>query len=232
MPKLKAFALIISTTILLALGFYVVQAGGGGGDGVDCSADGLADTYQSLADDYPLMGEDAAANAFALGAALQDISLACGYQPAIPEVEAQISRTLSIAPLSMVIAASSVGQDVDAALIEIEELSGDSYRGQMLYNGLEMGLDGAELGCAGCHDGTSAPLAEGTWTRVDEIRLLEPHFADYDVTHYLVESILDPQAYIVPEFETTLMPNNFWARMDAQQLADVVAYLESQDQEE
>ena len=232
MPGLKAFALIGSMMILFALGFFVVQAGGGGGGGVDCSAEGLAEAYQTLAEDFPLTGDSAAENAFALGAALQDISLACGYQPSPSEVTNQIDRTLSIAPLSAVIAASSVGQDVDAALVQIEELSGDSYRGQMLYNGLEMGLDGAELGCAACHDGTAAPLAEGTWTRVDEIRLLEPQFANYDVTHYLVESILDPQAYIVPEFETTLMPNNFWARMDAQQLADVVAYLESQDQEE
>jgi hypothetical protein len=232
MPKLKAFALLCSIIVLLVLSFYVVQAGGGGGGGdVDCSPEGLAAAYQSLADAYPLTGENATENAFALGAALQDISLACGYQPSESEVASQIDRTLTIAPLSMVIAASSVGQDVDAALVQLDELSGDPSRGQMLYNGLEMGLDGAELGCSGCHDGTAAPVVEGTWTRVDEIRLLEPQFADYDVTHYLVESILDPQAYIVPEYTTTLMPNNFWARMDAQMLADVVAYLESQDQE-
>jgi hypothetical protein len=227
MPKLKAFALLFSLVSLVGLAFFVSNAQ----EETDCSPEGLAAAYQSLADAYPLTGENAAENAFALGAALQDISLACGYQPSESEVASQIDRTLTIAPLSMVIAASSVGQDVDAALAEIEELSADSYRGQMLYNGLEMGLDGAELGCSGCHDGTAAPVVEGTWTRVDEIRLLEPQFADYDVTHYLVESILDPQAYIVPEFTTTLMPNNFWARMDAQMLADVVAYLESQDQE-
>src|SRR5690606_4366180 len=110
----------------------------------------------------------------------------CEYQASIPEIEAQIERSLRLAPLSMIIAASSIGNDVDAALVELETVHGDSFNGQLLYNGIEFGLDGAELGCVGCHDGTIAPLAEGTWTRVDEIRLLDPQFEGYDVARYLV----------------------------------------------
>lgn len=229
MQQFKAFALLISSITLFTLGFYVVQSQEN--EEIDCSAEGLENSYQSLTEQYPLSGDNADANAFALGAALQDIALACAYQPSQAEVEAQIDRTLSIAPLSLVIASTSIGQDIDAALAEIEELNGDSFNGQLLYNGIEMGLDGAELGCAGCHDGESAPIVEATWTRVDEIRLLEPELSDYDVTRYLVESILHPQAYIVPDFDEVLMPNNYWARLDAQQLADLVAFLESQDQE-
>jgi hypothetical protein len=231
MPRKNAFAPSVIVLCLMALGIAIVQAGGDGNGSTACSPDSLAAQYETVVAEYPLVGENAAANAFALGAALQDLSLTCGYQPAQAEVEAQIERTLSIAPLSMVIAASSIGTDVDAALLEMEELSGDSFNGQLLYNGIEMGLDGAELGCSDCHDGVAAPPAEGTWTRVDEIRLLEPQFADYDVSRYLVESILQPHAYIVPEYDEVLMPNNFYVRMDAQQLADIVAYLESQDQE-
>jgi hypothetical protein len=232
MPRKNAFALVLIVLCLSLLGLVMAQAGGGGNrNNVDCSPDGLASHYADLAEDYPLEGDDAAANAFALGAALQDLSLSCGYEPAQEEVDAQIDRTLSLAPLSLVIEASSIGGDVDQALAAIEDLSGDSFNGQLLFNGIEMGLDGAELGCAGCHDGEEAPAAEGTWTRADEIRLLEAQFADYTVTQYLVESILQPQAYIVPEYEDVLMPNNFHLRLDAQQLADLVAYLESQDQE-
>jgi hypothetical protein len=231
MPRKNAFALVLIVLCLSLLGLVIAQAGGDNDDIVDCSPDGLARYYADLAEDYPLEGDDAAANAFALGAALQDLSLSCGYEPVQAEVDAQIDRTLSLAPLSMVIEAFSIGEDVDQALAAMEDLSGDSFNGQLLFNGIEMGLDGAELGCAGCHDGGEAPAAEGTWTRVDEIRLLEAQFADYTVTQYLVESILQPQAYIVPDYEDVLMPNNFHLRLDAQQLADLVAYLESQDQE-
>jgi hypothetical protein len=231
MPRKNAFALFLIVVCLSALGIFVVQAGGGGNESTDCSPEGLAAQYAELAEEFPLAGDNAAANAFALGAALQDLSLTCGYEPAQPEVEALIDRTLSIVPLSAVIQATSIGADVEAALLEIEELSGDSFNGQLLFNGIEMGLDGAELGCSACHDGSDAPAVEGTWTRVDEIRLQEPQFADYDVTRYLVESILQPHAYIVPDYTEIMMPNNFWARLDGQQLADLVAYLESQDQE-
>lgn len=229
MPKLKAFALFFAGIAIFSLGFFVVQAGGGGR--VDCSPEGIGRAYESFSADYPLTGDEMTANAYAFGAALQDLALTCGYLPDEEQVNAQIERTLLIAPVSMVIQASSVGQDIDAALAEIEELNGDTLNGQLLYNGLAMGLDGADLGCAGCHDGRAAPIVEGTWTRVDEIRLAEAQFADYDVTRYLVESILNPHAYIVPEYTEVQMPNNFWARLDAQQLADLIAYLESQDQE-
>jgi hypothetical protein len=224
--KFKTLVLLLLGIALSSFGLFISLAD----DPLECPAN-FDDALAALNADYPLTGENASTNAFALGAALQDMALACGYQASAEEVDAQIKRTLSLAPLSAIIAASSIGQDLDVAMAEIENLSGDPFNGQMLFNGLEMGLDGAELGCAACHDGAIAPEVEGTWTRADEVRLLEPQFADYDVTRYLVESILHPQAYIVPEFTTTLMPNNFWARMDAQQLADLVAYLESQDQE-
>jgi hypothetical protein len=231
MPRKNAFALVLIVLCLSLLGLVISQAGGGGNRNIECPDDNLEDFYASIVETYPLEGENATANAFALGAILQDVSLSCGYQPVQAEVDAQIDRTLSLAPLSMVIEASSIGEDLDQALAAIEDLSGDSFNGQLLFNGIEMGLDGAELGCAGCHDGEEAPAIEGTWTRADEIRLLEAQFADYTVTQYLVESILQPQAYIVPEYEDVLMPNNFHLRLDAQQLADLVAYLESQDQE-
>ena len=43
------------------------------------------------------------------------------------------------------------------------------------------------------------------------------------------ESILAPNAYISPGYPANAMPQNFGERLDLQQLADLVAYLESQD---
>jgi len=50
------------------------------------------------------------------------------------------------------------------------------------------------------------------------------------VRRYLVESIVQPNAYVVPNYLPNLMPPNMGTRLDAQMLADIVAYLESQDQ--
>ena len=139
-------------------------------------------------------------------------------------------RILSFATVAEIIAANSVGTDIEAILAELDTVHGDLSNGQLLYNDIETGLDGSVLGCLNCHNGTTAPATEGTWTRVDEIRLNDPALADYDVRRYLVESIIHPNDYVVPEFIPNLMPANFGSRLDIQMLADIVAYLESQDQ--
>lgn len=197
---------------------------------VDCSPEGLSTQVETLSAEFSLDGDDSAANLFRLGASLQDLSLQCGYSPSIEEIDSHIEQTLMLAPLSRIIAVSAVGTDVDEIMAELETVEGDSFNGQLLYNGIEMGLDGAALGCIGCHNVETAPTTEGMYTRVDEIRLLEPQFADYDVTRYFVESILHPQAYIVPGYEAVVMSANFGLRLDLQQLADLITYLESQDQ--
>jgi mono/diheme cytochrome c family protein len=169
-------------------------------------------------------------NLFRLGTALQAMALECGYAPDALEVTAMIDQVLAVTDMATIIAAQAVGDDVEAVLAALAETIGDPNNGQLLYNGLGDVLDGGVLACSGCHAGTVAPPVEGTWTRVDEIRLADPALAGYDVRRYLVESILLPNAYIAPGYSENLMPTNFGSRLDIQQLADVVAYMESQDQ--
>lgn len=140
---------------------------------------------------------------FKVGEAYQELALNCGYIPADA-------------------ATRTVGNDVDRILNTLDTVYGDPINGQLLYNG--------DLGCAGCHEAEVplGPPTEGTYTRVDEERLQDPALADYTVQHYLVESIIDPAAYIVPEFNN-VMVSNFGERLTLQELADLVAYLESQD---
>lgn len=199
----------------------------------DCSPMGLVDFYNSVINSYQPNVDDPDDNTsailFQIGFQLQSYAIACDYQPDEAELQALIDSTLIVADLPQIIASLGVGSDVEVALAEIEDLFGDSFNGQLLYNGLEMGLDGNSLACSTCHNGEVAPLTEGTYTRIDEIRLQEDLFADYTVREYLVESILHPKAYIVPEYEN-LMGANYGTRLDAQMLADVVAFLESQDQ--
>jgi len=111
---------------------------------------------------------------------------------------------------------------VARALDEMAELTGDPNNGQSLYNG--------SLACSACHNlATVAPPTEGTFTRVQDTRLADPNLAGYSAEHYIVESILAPNAYVVEGYPANNMPQNFGERLDAQLLADLVAYLSSQD---
>ncbi len=141
---------------------------------------------------------------FAVGAAYQELALACGFIP--PDI-----------------ATRTVGDDVQRILNLFGEVQGDPLNGQLLYSG--------ELACAGCHvvsGGVVAPHLEGTLTRIEETRLHDPALASYTVEQYLIESIVQPAAYIAPGYEN-VMPTHFGSLLTLQALADLVMYLESQD---
>ena len=102
------------------------------------------------------------------------------------------------------------------------EIVGSPATGELLYD--------AEFGCTDCHtNGASAPDTVGTATRVRAERLTLPQFAGYTVEQYLVESITRPGDYVVDGYSSGLMPSNFGARMTDQQLADIVAFLLTQE---
>ena len=203
---------------------------------VDCDPQALARQQATFAEilrfDFEKHPNLSTANLFRLGAIYQQMALACGYQPNEQEINAQILQTLSLADIAQIVAARAVGTDVQAILAkwEGEGIIGDSFNGQMVFNGLANGLDGNPLGCVGCHNGQTAPSIEGVWTRVTEERLADPRLTGYDARRYLVESIVMPNAYIIEGYVGDLMPPYFGQRLDSQQLADLVAFLESQDQ--
>ena len=199
-----------------------------------CAAEELLRQQQTVAEFLPLdFAADhaqAIANLYRLGALYQSMALYCDYQPNAVEVNALLERALEYVSLDELIAAQSVGRDIDAIMTELDEVYGDPLAGQQLYNGAQPALGGVMLGCSGCHENVaSAPLTAGTWTRADETRLSLPQFADYDVRRYLVESIVQPSAYLAPDYDD-VMPDFYAGQLTTQQLADLVAYLESQDQ--
>ncbi|MBZ0289772.1 MAG: cytochrome c [Anaerolineae bacterium] len=175
-----------------------------------CDLETLRAQQQTLAEQLATFDPDAEANPglaldnlFKVGAAYQELALQCGYIPADA-------------------ATRTVGTDMERILTTLEEINGDPINGQVLYNG--------ELGCASCHEGENrvAPATEGTYTRIEEIRLNDPKLAGYTIEQYLVESIVQPGHYLVPGFQP-IMSSNFGERLTAQELADLVLYLESQD---
>lgn len=170
----------------------------------------LTDTFDKLYQENP---DEALAMLYETGKAYQQLSLTCGYLP--PDFASLAS-----------------GKDLAIIMNALANLSGDPIRGQLLYNNLEPSGTGDMVACAGCHEtaGTTAPMTEGTWTRWDEIHSLEAQFEGYTFAQYIAESLVHPDAYLVEDYLAGIMPNNFGERMTFQDIADIIAYLESQDQ--
>ncbi len=106
-----------------------------------------------------------------------------------------------------------IGHDLDSELPD-----GDAASGESIFH---------ELGCDHCHtDRDSAgPALSGMGERAVE------HGAAHggmSAEQYLRESILDPCAYQVPGFNCVVMPSDYGQKLDAQALADLIAYLQSQ----
>jgi cytochrome c len=176
-----------------------------------CDLAELQHKQTQLANSLGTFSDDAGENAgvaldtlFKVGAAYQQLALDCGYIPADAA-----SRT--------------IGTDVERILNTLSKVTGDPLNGQILYNG--------NLACGSCHEtsgGVVAPHTEGTYTRIEETRLNDPKLAGYTPEQYIVESIVQPTHYVVPNYQP-VMPTDFGNRITLQDLADLIAFLESQD---
>lgn len=123
----------------------------------------------------------------------------------------------------------SAGANVEEILANLPV--GDATRGEALYSNSEASERGELAGCATCHlNGVVGPDTAGTWTRVENQRLTQAEFADYTAEQYLIESIVRPDAYIVPSYSSGVMTQNYGELLTAQDLADIIAYLETQTQ--
>ena len=127
-----------------------------------------------------------------------------------------------------------VGTDVKAIADQISKLTGDPKRGDQLYHGQTPAtLTNSSLPCAGCHQQTAnavGPQTNGTFTRVQNDRLKQPQFAGWTPDMYLIDSIVNPSDYIVPGFSDLMVKDLGTAQLNAQDLADIVAYLKTMNQ--
>lgn len=113
-----------------------------------------------------------------------------------------------------------VGTDVDDIVAGLADYTGDPNNGQTIYNGI--------YGCAGCHgNAVVAPLTENTW--LSAVNGERGAANASDPTRYIVESIVQPGNYIVEGYMAGAMPANFGERMSYQDMADILAYLQSYD---
>lgn len=115
-------------------------------------------------------------------------------------------------------------EDVTEFVAEFPE--GDAANGEALY---------LTYGCAGCHGdplGDASSAAVGPWLG-DIAEVGATRIDGYTAEQYVYESILNPNAYIVPECPTgpctspSAMPNNFPLRMgeNPQDMTDMLTFL-------
>jgi mono/diheme cytochrome c family protein len=117
------------------------------------------------------------------------------------------------------------GEPMMGTDIQIELPPGDAERGRALADGT--------LGCTVCHSLTPvgpAWAASGDQPGLGERAALRVEQADYageagTPEQYLIESVADPNAYLVPGFTANVMPINFADRITLQQMADLMAYM-------
>ena len=115
-------------------------------------------------------------------------------------------------------AADGVGTD-----ISIELPAGDATKGETLA---------VSIGCAACH--IQAPTGPAWAPRADQPGIGEraaQQIADPAYTgnadsaeRYLLESIIQPGAFVVPNYQN-IMPNNYGTTLGKQDVADLIAYL-------
>lgn len=100
--------------------------------------------------------------------------------------------------------------------------NGDPARGEKLYNG-------DILFCTVCHISYDiAPATEGMAARIAATSLRAPENASKRLEEYLVESILDPEAYVLPGYYRGVMPRNYAEHLTWQDLKDLIAYIMTQ----
>jgi mono/diheme cytochrome c family protein len=87
-------------------------------------------------------------------------------------------------------------------------------------------IDDATVPCATCHKFDSPDKLVGPSLTVigTEGATRKP---GYSARAYIYESITEPGAFVVPSYQDGLMPPNFKEILSAQQIADLVAYLET-----
>ncbi len=113
-----------------------------------------------------------------------------------------------------------IGTDVDTILAELPDYTGDPNNGQTIYNGM--------YACAGCHgQAVVAPLTENQWADVVAGNGGRPYSDEPE--RYFVESIVNPGAFVVEGYPAGAMPANFGQNITHQQLADILAYIQSYD---
>ena len=118
--------------------------------------------------------------------------------------------------------ANPIGKDADVKQLDKE--------GKLAGGRAPIGLEKyTAFSCVTCHSqGQIAPKTEGTFTRIVNDRLKDPANAGKSPEEYIAESIIRPNTYLVPGFSPNVMPQDWGAKIDLQDVKDLIAFIETQ----
>jgi len=136
--------------------------------------------------------------------------------------EAECGVEIELVPAVEVVACEALGPDWAETPLPL----GDPARGSVLYGpGGISSVDGAPLGCSGCHTIDGNALVGPSFLGIID-RVNGPGYEAYDsVPDYIHESVMMPGNFLAPGFENGGMPANFSERLCAQDLADLTAFI-------
>ncbi|MBX3015688.1 MAG: c-type cytochrome [Caldilineaceae bacterium] len=81
-----------------------------------------------------------------------------------------------------------------------------------------------KYGCVGCHATDPNTVSTGpTWHNIGDAAVIR--VSGESPALYLYDSIVQPNAFVVPGYPGNIMPQNFGDTMSTQELAEMVAYL-------
>jgi mono/diheme cytochrome c family protein len=116
-----------------------------------------------------------------------------------------------------------INETIATGLADGTFTEGDVTAGQAAFS---------DFGCAGCHvpPAVTGPSVIGLWGRAEanqDDRLTNS--GEETAQGYVIHSIILPNDFVVPNFNSDIMPQDFSQRMSYQQLIDILAYIEDQD---
>jgi mono/diheme cytochrome c family protein len=119
---------------------------------------------------------------------------------------------------------AAIQQGIAERLDSGDIVEGDAALGEAAFE---------NFGCVACHSDTPAagPTRTGLWTRVidnEDDRLTVTGYEE-EPEAYLIQSIVNPSAFVVPGFADGVMPNTFADRVGYQDIVNIIAFLETQE---
>lgn len=126
--------------------------------------------------------------------------------------------------LSLLLAACGAGGGSGSSA---SDAAGNADNGQKLFTSGK----GSAAACAGCHsikpnEKLVGPSLAGISGQAATI-IKDPNYKGNakDAAGYIHESIVEPNAYVVPGFPPNVMPANYGKDLSGQEINDLVAYL-------
>jgi cytochrome c2 len=96
--------------------------------------------------------------------------------------------------------------------------AGDATAGKAVFT---------SAGCGACHTFTPAQASGKIGPNLDQAAKSVKPSGSASLDAYLRQSIVDPNAYIVPGFPKGIMPGNFGTSLTAKQIDDLIAFVAS-----